>query len=67
MQPVKGKTHYFGDHPPGLQVSSPYKQWVINFEKIAQDLGDMQIEVVNCSMNSALRCFKKIPLQEALN
>lgn len=62
MQKV-GKTHFFGDHPPGLNRNSPYPEFVKQF-------GTIQLEickkVINCTPDSALNIFEKADLRETL-
>jgi hypothetical protein len=58
-KPVNGKDHWFGQHPRGLNQVQPYQLWLNNFVQISKDLESEGIEVINCSMLSALQCFKK--------
>lgn len=63
MGVVDHKTHFFGDHPQGLAKTSPYKKFIENYGTIQQEVKDM---VINCTPNSALTCFNKLDLEEAL-
>lgn len=58
----KGRTHWFGDHPKPLTSDSPYGLWLTNFRKLAADLKAKGVEVFNCSPNSAIDAFQKVPL-----
>ena len=59
MQGKKGRSHFFGDYPreTGLQVPSPYREFVKAFGPLADDLAAAGVQVVNCSPGSALECF----------
>jgi len=66
MGPVKGKVHWFGDHPRGLINDSPWAMFLAAFEVMAEDCKRAGIEVVNTSMNSKLRLFPRAPLADCL-
>jgi hypothetical protein len=56
-----GASHWFGDHPDNIR--SNYASWLKGFEQIAkQDL----IQVINCSRDTALTCFERMTIQEAI-
>lgn len=57
------KSHWFGDHPKGLQRTPDFKKWLDHYEKAAPLI---DIPVINCSPDSDLNCFKKLPLRKAL-
>jgi len=59
---VTDKTHWFGDHPKQLQRKSPYAGFISAFKTI--EVGDC--EIINCSINSALDCFPKMSIEDAL-
>lgn len=67
MQKTGGKSHWFGDHPPGLQVPSPFTQFIAKFNVLARDLEAAGVEVVNCSAQTALTCFPRATLGAALH
>lgn len=62
----RGGSHWHGDHPPGLNVASNFKRWIENFGELATDLTAAGVEVVNATPGTALRCFKKLSLEDAL-
>jgi len=66
MQRTGGKSHFFGDHPPGLNVGSDYSDWCRKFDKLADDLKAKGVEVINCSRDTALQCFPRMPLADVL-
>lgn len=64
---ANGKTHWFGDHPAGLQKSSPFQGFIQCFESAVAPLRELGVEVVNCSPGSALKCFEQRELSEVLD
>jgi len=56
MQVVKSRRHFFGDHPHPLTNINHYDMFIPSFEKAAELLPD-DIEIINCTPGSALRCF----------
>lgn len=62
-----GKTHFFGDHPPGLQRNSPYALFRRSFESASSQLDELGVRVVNCSRVTTLRCFEMGDLDEELS
>lgn len=61
-----GRTHWFGDHPPELNVPSPYTEFIKRFGPLAADLKEAGVDVVNCSLKTALTCFRTAQLREEL-
>jgi hypothetical protein len=61
-----GRTHWFGDHPKGLQVPSPYKDFVKAFGPLADGLRAEGVDVANCSLKTALTCFRTANLTDEL-
>lgn len=61
-----GKSHWHGDHPKGLGNGNNFKVWVRRFARMAPGLVAAGIEVVNASRVSALTCFPRMSLQDAL-
>jgi hypothetical protein len=61
---LKGETHFFGDHPPGLNRASNHQSFITEFRKI--DCKKLGLTVVNASPRSYLDCFEKLPLEQAL-
>jgi uncharacterized Rossmann fold enzyme len=58
-----GKTHWFGKHPRPLSNTHPFERWKTAFNKIAEDLKKVNIEVINASRRTALTCFPNIYLE----
>jgi len=63
-QPTGGKTHWHGDHPKGLGNAAAMPRWIAKFGKLARDKAGR--EIINCSRETALTCFPRMPLAEAL-
>lgn len=61
------KTHWFGDHPKGYQNKSPnFEGWLQDMRTSAPILHNAGIRVVNCSPDSALDMFEKMPIKDAI-
>lgn len=60
-----GKAHFHGDHKG---MSNPNhnkcKMWHIQFTRLAKRL--KKVEVLNCSRETALQCFPRVTLEQAL-
>ncbi|MBT8113722.1 MAG: alpha/beta hydrolase [Gammaproteobacteria bacterium] len=65
MGSFDGRTHFFGDHPEGLQVLSPWKNFIKAFMSI--NPSEYGIEIINCTTETNLRCFPQMSLKEALS
>lgn len=59
-------THFFGDHPKELKVSTPWDLLRRHMSELARDLHADGCKVINTSMHSALTFWPKKPLAEAL-
>lgn len=66
MQHTGGKTHWFGDHPKGLTNAHGIKNWIPGFTALAKGLEFQGIEVINCSIETALTCFKRAKLEDSI-
>jgi hypothetical protein len=64
-QRTGGKTHWHGDHPATLGNAISIKDWPRCF-KAAASYAKGKAEVLNCSRETALTCFPRVPLEEAL-
>jgi len=59
-----GKQHWFGKHPEFGR--SPYASFQALFPTIVKPLKRLGVEVFNCSRRTALECFPKVSLEQAL-
>ena len=66
MQNTDGRTHWHGDHPAGLRNTSPFTSWTGKFGQLAVDLEREGVRVINATRETALRCFERMPAEEAL-
>jgi len=66
MQRTYGMSHWHGDHPPELERPMPIDTWVEGMNHIAEDLVEVDVRVVNASIETALTCFERLPLETAL-
>lgn len=66
MTAGNGKAHFFGDHPPGLIQNRNYERFIPAFNAAAKRL-PRGVEIINCTPNSALRCFPMADLIDALS
>jgi hypothetical protein len=64
---MKGE-HWHGAHPRGLtnQKQSSLAGWVVLYRELARELAARGVSVINCTLNSALDCFPKEPLEDVL-
>lgn len=62
-QRTGGKTHWHGDHPKTLGNARSIANWPQQFKSLARRCGG---KVVNCSRVTALDCFPRMELSEAL-
>ena len=61
-----GKRHWFGDHPGALNKNSRYDLMMEHFATTLPDLKTAGVEVINCSRDTALACFPRLPLRDVL-
>lgn len=67
FQATNNKSHWHGDHPPGLSNSRRrYGQWREVMPSLARDLERKGVEVVNATRHTALQCFRRAELKEAI-
>ncbi len=56
--------HFFGKHPPKLNNNTNYETFISAFENM--NPRKHGLEVINCSVGTALTCFPKMDLDDAL-
>jgi hypothetical protein len=59
-----GKSHWFGDHPKGLQKASPYQRMQKAFRTIVPE--HYGIEIINCSRTTAIDAFERLSIDKAV-
>lgn len=62
---VKGKAHWHADHPKPLSNAAAVATWAEQAEQLAAEIPD-NIQVLNASRKTAITCFDKVKLEEAL-
>jgi hypothetical protein len=67
MQYTGGRRHWFGDHPRGLNNATGLACWQRSFPKLAADAEKVGLEIVNASRETALTCFPRMRLEDALH
>lgn len=66
LQPAAdGRQHFHGDHP-WTSSPLPYAEFLKTFPSLIDPLARLGVRVVNCSRQTALRCFPCLPLAKAL-
>lgn len=59
--------HWHDRHPQGMQNNRPgFHRWRAWFDQAAEDFHAFGVEVVNCSRETSLHCFKRAALREVL-
>ncbi len=61
---VDGKTHFFGDHPPGIRRASNHKAFAMEFARIP--CAQLGVRIINSTRRTYLECFELLPLETAL-
>lgn len=54
-----GKQHFFGDHPKGVDSPRPFNKFIDAYNFAAPMIEKAGINVINCSPDTALTCFKR--------
>ena len=58
--------HWHGNHPAAINRDCPVRSFLKNFPALAQDLKAEGVEVINATRDTALECFTKIRLEDAI-
>jgi hypothetical protein len=61
-----GIKHWFGSHPKRIDRTLPVNKWVTNFATTVKDLDRAGVEVINCSRDTAITCFRRSTIQECV-
>jgi len=64
-QHTGGKAHWHEDHLAGLGNAASVDKWPAQFQRLADKLED--VEVINCTRETALSCFRRMGLEDALS
>jgi len=60
-------THWHGRHKAGLSNIHNFEQWIENFNQLAADLKTHGVEVINCTRQTKLKCFRREPLESVIS
>lgn len=66
MGKTGGKSHWHGDHPGDLNQQLPIHLWLSKFPTLADDLKREGVSVANATRETALDCFDRLSLEQAL-
>ena len=66
FQYTGGRSHWHGDHPKGLNNPCDIKRWVTHWNPMAQDLRRAGVEVINCTIETALTQFPRAPIETVI-
>lgn len=64
-QHTDGRKHWHGDHPRGFGNAGMVDKWAEKFAELAKSL-PKGLEVVNCTRQTALNCWPRMALDDAL-
>lgn len=65
LQRTGGATHWHGAHAKPLTNGNP-ASWIPHFDTLARDLAAAHVSVVNASAATALQCFPRASIADAL-
>jgi hypothetical protein len=60
------RSHFFGDHPKALEALTPYGTLLDIWPSIVAPLQALGVTVINCSRETALTCFPRMVIGDAL-
>jgi len=63
-QHTGGKAHWHSDHPRGMGNAHGADKWIGKFRQMAEEL--TEIEIINCSRETALTCWPRANLEDVL-
>lgn len=63
--PATGRTHWHGDH--GVKLGNPMQEKMLSWRRHFSELaGLVRVPIVNATRETALKCFPRLDLAEAL-
>lgn len=62
----KGEKHHHPDHPSPLMQGMTFGEWIHKGATLAKDLERNGCDVINCSAETALTCFRRGELEKEL-
>lgn len=65
---LEAGTHWHGDHVrTGNPTSHSIRDWAAQFEALSEEAKARSVAITNCSRATSLTCFKRLPLEKALD
>jgi hypothetical protein len=64
---MHGIGHFFGKHPPVFDSHSEFSAFLGNFDRLARDLANEGVEVLNLTRDTRLECFKRSTVDALLS
>lgn len=61
---MQGLTHWHGDHHPSIRKDFNFPMWISRLNRVAVSARRIGVEILNCSDNTSLTCFRKIKASE---
>jgi hypothetical protein len=61
-----GEKHHHPDHPSRCVQSQTFEEWIRKFGILAEELKAAGCEVINCTPDSALKCFPMSTIEKEL-
>lgn len=67
-QHTYGKTHWFGDHDMTKlkKNAEDTDRWIKNFARLANDLRDENVDLVNCSIETAIKSCRRSKIEDEI-
>lgn len=66
FQRTSGRVHWHPDHPRKLGNGGRFPAWCVEMNALATDAKRENLEIVNCSRQTALKCFRRSTIQAEL-
>lgn len=64
---LNNRRHWFGNHPGSLNARGNFAPWLRQFKAFGSVLEHkLGVEVINCTTDTALKCFRQARLEEVL-
>ena len=60
-----GKAHWHADYPKAMGNAGMIDKWQSRFQQLKDD--NPEVEIINATRDTALTCFDKMTLEEALS
>jgi len=61
-----GRAHWFGQHPGPLVMKQLYSAWIDKADIVASDAKKLGVEIVNCTPDSAMTCFRMSSIEKEI-